>query len=172
MPPVLAGGILFFGVPACSAGEGFDATNCGHHNLSVVIIPDKQSCNCRAPVGPGRVCQWHPTRQQRAIRGEIAAMMGKVSVAAVAALLTSAVVFSPAEAAVCKSSEVSALGAWSQTMGGARAKARIAWKKKTKAIYGPKWDTWWRSSSKSYGCWQYGSRERCRVKARPCRPGN
>jgi hypothetical protein len=53
----------------------------------------------------------------------------------------------------------------------ARASARIAWKRKARAVYGTKFDTWWRSANKSYGCWQYKKRERCRVKARPCRAG-
>lgn len=99
-------------------------------------------------------------------------MMGKVSAAALAALLFAGAAFSPAEAAVCRSSKVSALGNWSSTMVGARLSGRLAWKRKAKAKYGTKWDTWLRSADKSYGCWSYNGKERCRVKARPCRAGS
>lgn len=77
-----------------------------------------------------------------------------------------------AEAAVCKGSKVSALGDWSSTFIGARLNARLAWKDKTQAIHGSAYDTWWRSSDKSYGCWSHNGRERCRAVARPCRFGS
>jgi hypothetical protein len=99
-------------------------------------------------------------------------MIGKTGFAVVAALLVVGSATGAAEAAVCKSGKVSALGKWSATMTGARISARYAWKRKARAKYGPRYDTWWRSADKSYGCWSYEGRERCRVKARPCRAGN
>jgi hypothetical protein len=99
-------------------------------------------------------------------------MMRKLSGAAVAALLLTAAVPNPAAAAVCKSSTVSALGNWSQTFTGARLSARLAWKRKARAHYGTRYDTWWRAADKSYGCWSHKGRERCRAKARPCRYGS
>lgn len=76
-----------------------------------------------------------------------------------------------AEAKVCKRGTVSALGSWRRTFFGARASARIAWKRRARARYGRRYDTWWRASNKSYGCWSYRGRERCRARARPCRAG-
>ncbi len=99
-------------------------------------------------------------------------MIGKVGIAAVAALLLVSVAPGPAEAAVCKGSKVSALGKWQNTMYGARVSARYAWKRRARARYGTRFDTWWRSANKSYGCWSYNKRERCRVKAVPCRAGS
>lgn len=99
-------------------------------------------------------------------------MIGKVSIAVVASLLLVSVAPVSVEAAVCKGSRVTALGKWQSTMFAARASARYAWKRKARAIYGSKFDTWWRSANKSYGCWSYKKRERCRVKARPCRAGS
>lgn len=99
-------------------------------------------------------------------------MSGKIGMAIVATLLLVIVVPSTVEAAVCKGSRVTALGKWQPTMFAARASARYAWKRKTRAIYGSRFDTWWRSANKSYGCWSYNKRERCRVKARPCRAGS
>ncbi len=98
-------------------------------------------------------------------------MIGKVGIAVIATLLLVSAAPVSVEAAVCKGSKVSALGKWHSTMFSARASARIAWKRKARAAYGTKFDTWWRSANKSYGCWQYKKRERCRVKARPCRAG-
>ena len=98
--------------------------------------------------------------------------MHKSGVAAVAALLLTTAVPNPADAAVCKSTTVSALGNWSGTFVGARLSARLAWKHKARSHYGTKYDTWWRAEDKSYGCWSYKGRERCRAKARPCRFGS
>lgn len=78
---------------------------------------------------------------------------------------------SHADAAVCKRAKVSATGGWSATFVGARASARMAWKRKVRQRYGTRFDTWWRSAEKSYGCWSYKGRERCRATARPCRAG-
>lgn len=99
-------------------------------------------------------------------------MMRNLGVAVVAALAISSLVSGSAEAAVCKSSEVSGLGKWSATMTGARISARYAWKRKVHDLYGSRYDTWWRSEDKSYGCWSDNGRSRCRVKARPCRAGS
>ena len=71
-------------------------------------------------------------------------MIGKLSFAVVAALLLVSAAPVPVEAAVCKSSKISALGKWQNTMYGARASARYAWKRKARAVYGTKFDTWWR----------------------------
>jgi len=98
-------------------------------------------------------------------------MMAKLITTAVAAVLLVSMAPGVADAAVCKKAKVSALGKWSATMTGARISARLAWKRKARAKYGYAYGTWWRSKDKSYGCWSYKSRERCRVKARPCRPG-
>jgi hypothetical protein len=95
-------------------------------------------------------------------------MTHKLAGAAIAALLLAAAVPNPADAAVCKSATVSALGKWSQTFVGARLSARLAWKRKARALYGTRYDTWWRAADKSYGCWSDGGRERCRATARPC----
>jgi hypothetical protein len=99
-------------------------------------------------------------------------MTHKLGGAAVAALLLTTAVPNPADAAVCKSTTVSALGNWAQTFAGARLSARLAWKRKARAHYGTRYDTWWRAADKSYGCWSYKGRERCRAKARPCRFGS
>jgi len=98
-------------------------------------------------------------------------MVGKIGTAIAAALLLAGLAPTSAEAGVCKKARVSALGKWSATMTGARISARLAWKRKTRARYGYTYGTWWRSEDKSYGCWSYKSRKRCRVKARPCRLG-
>ena len=92
--------------------------------------------------------------------------------AAVVALLFTAALCDLAEAAVCKSTTVSALGNWAQTFAGARLSGRLAWKRAARARYGTKYDTWWLAADKSYGCWSYKGRERCRAKARPCRFGS
>ncbi|MGI9480260.1 MAG: hypothetical protein ACR2PI_26405 [Hyphomicrobiaceae bacterium] len=76
-----------------------------------------------------------------------------------------------AEAKVCKRAKTGALGSWRRTFIGARASARFAWKRKARARYGRRYDKWWRSRNKSYGCWSYRGRERCRAWARPCRAG-
>jgi len=99
-------------------------------------------------------------------------MMGKLGIAIVVALFLVSAAPGPVEAAVCKGSKISALGKWQNTMFGARASARYAWKRKARAIYGTRFDTSWRSADKSYGCWSYKKRERCRVKARACRAGS
>lgn len=99
-------------------------------------------------------------------------MSARLSAVAAVALVSASFAAGPAEAAACKSGKVTALGKWSATMTGARISARYAWKRKARSLYGTRYDTWWRSEDKSYGCWSYNGRERCRVKARPCRPGS
>ena len=94
-----------------------------------------------------------------------------VSAIAFAVLGFNVTTASQAEAAVCKSSTVSAVGSWSRTYAGARYSARRAWRRKARARFGRAYDKWWWAANKSYGCWQHKNRERCRVKARPCRPG-
>jgi hypothetical protein len=99
-------------------------------------------------------------------------MTFKTSTAALAILIAAAALPHSAQAAVCKDNKVSALGNWSWTFTGARISARLAWKRKVRARYGKRYSTWWRSEDKDYGCWSYNGRERCRAKARPCRPGS
>lgn len=95
-----------------------------------------------------------------------------LSTVIVAAWAISTVSVTSAEAGVCKNSSVSTMGKWQWTYAAARWSARLAWKKKVRATYGVAYNKWWRAKQKSYGCWQYKSRERCRVWARPCRSGN
>lgn len=103
-------------------------------------------------------------------------MLKKVRIflsAVMIAFVGSAVVtVSPAEAVVCKKGAVSALGQWSWTYAGARHSARRAWRGNVRRRYGRGYSKWWRATGKSYGCWQYKSRERCRARARPCRRGS
>jgi hypothetical protein len=80
---------------------------------------------------------------------------------------------SPASAKVCKRGYVSGLSAWNITNAGARIGARKAWRRKVRARYGSGHANWTRSSNKSIGCWNVKRnstrRNRCRVRARPCR---
>ncbi len=79
----------------------------------------------------------------------------------------------PASAKVCKRGYVSGLSAWNITTAGARIGARKAWRRKVRARYGSRYANWTRSSNKSIGCWNVKRnstrRNRCRVRARPCR---
>ena len=97
-------------------------------------------------------------------------MIGRWLAAALIACAFISVDVATAEAKVCKRAKVSALGSWSRTFTGARISARYAWKRRARARYGNRYDTWVRSRGRSYGCWTYRNRKRCRATARPCRP--
>ena len=97
--------------------------------------------------------------------------MTKLAVGAAVLLALAVGMPSGAEAAVCKRKTVSATGEWRATFAGARLSARLAWKRKARALHGGRYDTWLRAANKSYGCWSSRGRERCRATARPSRRG-
>lgn len=76
---------------------------------------------------------------------------------------------SSAEARSCKSDYHRSWGKHSLTMFGARASARLAWKRASRALHGTRYDTWWPSRGKSMRCYtNRDGRKRCLAGARPC----
>lgn len=99
-------------------------------------------------------------------------MIARIGAAVIAALLMVSVLPERVEAKVCSTEFVQAIGKLKRTMITARGSARLAWKRKARELYGRKFDSWWRSAEKGYGCWSSNKRERCRIRARPCRGGS
>lgn len=74
-----------------------------------------------------------------------------------------------AQARTCKGDYVRSWGKRSLTMFGARASARLAWKRASRAINGTKYDTWWPARGKSMRCYTNPrGRKRCIAGAYPC----
>ena len=78
----------------------------------------------------------------------------------------------PAEAKVCRKTEISRLGDWRQTWSGARYSAMWAWKRRVANRYGTRYWYWLQSRNRHFSCWSNKGRERCRAYAVPCRSGS
>jgi len=74
-----------------------------------------------------------------------------------------------AEARTCKAKYVRSWGKQSRTMFGARASARLAWKRASRSLNGRRYDSWWASRRKSMRCHTNNrGQKRCLAGALPC----
>ena len=69
----------------------------------------------------------------------------------------------------CKAKEVSRTGGRARTKLFARKKARDAWRNKIRKREGRQWASWLYSKNPTYSCFRERGRNRCTVKATPCK---
>jgi len=69
----------------------------------------------------------------------------------------------------CKAVEISRTGGRARTKLFARKKARDAWRQKVRKKLGKQWASWLFSKEASYNCFKENGRNRCTVKATPCK---
>jgi hypothetical protein len=69
----------------------------------------------------------------------------------------------------CKTTEVSRTGGRARTVLFAKKKARDAWRQKVRKKQGREWASWLFSKDPTYNCFREKGRNRCTVKATPCK---